>query len=160
MYLFIHERHRERSRDIGRGRSRTRSQDHKIIIEPKADTQPLNHPGIPINTLKYFKYVTFIGSSKEHYSRPLIQLYAQLFSLTRKYQIFSIPPFLVFSSGYTTHFLIVRHREKFLGIFPSLKERELYCRPVFSSRQTWSQAAVAILQPCSNKPGDKSQYTE
>ena len=45
IYLFFHERHRERGRDTGRGRSRLLV---RIPIlgshpEPKADAQPLSH---------------------------------------------------------------------------------------------------------------------
>ena len=53
-YLFTHERHRERSRDIGRGRHRHREPgvglDPRTLGShpgPKADTQPLSHPGAP-----------------------------------------------------------------------------------------------------------------
>ena len=53
MYLFM--RDRERDRDIGRGRSRLPAGNHVGLHpgtpgshpEPKADTQPLSHPGIP-----------------------------------------------------------------------------------------------------------------
>ena len=57
LFLFIHERHTERGRDIGRGRrSRLHARSPNVGLdsrtsgsrpEPKADTQPLNHPGIP-----------------------------------------------------------------------------------------------------------------
>ena len=51
--LFIHERYRERGRDIGRERSRLHTgslmQDStprpRSCPEPKADAQPLSHPG-------------------------------------------------------------------------------------------------------------------
>ena len=54
-YLFIHERHTERGRHTGRRRSRLsqgaqygiQSLDQGSHPKPKADTQPLNHPGIP-----------------------------------------------------------------------------------------------------------------
>ena len=55
--LFIHERHREREAEIqpeGEGGSMqgaqrgTRSQIPGSHLEPKADAQPLNHPGVPI----------------------------------------------------------------------------------------------------------------
>ena len=58
--LFIHKRHAERGRDIGRGISRLISRlpseepDAGLnprtpgsCPEPKADTQPLSHPGVP-----------------------------------------------------------------------------------------------------------------
>ena len=51
IYLSIHERHRERGRDTGRERSRlpTGSPMWDLIPgshhEPKADVQPLSHPG-------------------------------------------------------------------------------------------------------------------
>ena len=50
-YLFIHERLTERGRDTGRGRNRlpTDVGFHPKIPElgpePKADAQPLSHPG-------------------------------------------------------------------------------------------------------------------
>ena len=55
-YLFIYERHRKRGRDIGRRRSRIPA--GSLIPdsipglpgsqpEPKADAQPLSHPGAP-----------------------------------------------------------------------------------------------------------------
>ena len=50
--LFIHERHRERGRDTGRGRSRlpmgNPMQNSIPGPEPKADAQPLSHPGVPV----------------------------------------------------------------------------------------------------------------
>ena len=55
-YLFIHERHRERGRDTGRGRSRLHAGSlmwdsipglQGSCPEPKADAQPLSHPGVP-----------------------------------------------------------------------------------------------------------------
>ena len=63
-YLFIHKRHRDRGRDSGRGRSRLPA---GILMwdsilgppgsrpEPKADAQPLSHPGALIyNVLRNF----------------------------------------------------------------------------------------------------------
>ena len=51
IYLFIHERHREKGRDIGRGRSRLPAgSDPKTAgshPELKADAQPLSPPGHP-----------------------------------------------------------------------------------------------------------------
>ena len=54
-YLFIHERHRERGRDTGRGRSRLHAGSLMWDSvpglgshpEPKAEAEPLSHPGIP-----------------------------------------------------------------------------------------------------------------
>ena len=54
-YLFIHEKHRKRGRDIARGRSRLHAGSLMwdsipglgSRSEPKADAQPLSHPGIP-----------------------------------------------------------------------------------------------------------------
>ena len=55
-HLFIYERHREKGRDTGRGRSRLpwgepdAGLDPRTLgshPEPKADAQPLSHPGIP-----------------------------------------------------------------------------------------------------------------
>ena len=37
----------ERDRDIGRGRSRLPAGTPGSCPEPKADTQPLSHPGVP-----------------------------------------------------------------------------------------------------------------
>ena len=54
MYLFIHDRHTERGRDIGRRRSRFPVGEADVGLdprtlgsqpEPKADAQPLSHPG-------------------------------------------------------------------------------------------------------------------
>ena len=47
IYLFIHERHRERGRDIGRGRSRLPPRTPGSQPKPKANAQPLSHPGVP-----------------------------------------------------------------------------------------------------------------
>ena len=55
LYLLIYLGHRKRGRDTGSGRSRllggarcgTQSQDVGSHPEPKADTQPLSHPGVP-----------------------------------------------------------------------------------------------------------------
>ena len=54
-YLFIHERHTERSRDTSRGRSRlpVGSPTGELRTpgsqpEPLADAQPLSHPGVPL----------------------------------------------------------------------------------------------------------------
>ena len=55
-YLFIHERHTGRGRDIGRGRNRLlvgslmwdSLQSPRSQPEPKADAQPLSHPGAPV----------------------------------------------------------------------------------------------------------------
>ena len=53
---FIHERHTERGRDIGRGRTRLPVGSPNAGLnpgapgsrpEPKADAQPLSHPGTP-----------------------------------------------------------------------------------------------------------------
>ena len=51
-YLFIHERHRERQAEgeagsLWEARCGTQSQDPGTRPEPKADAQPLSHPGIP-----------------------------------------------------------------------------------------------------------------
>ena len=52
-YLFIHERHTERGRDAGRGRSRLLKGSPMWDLsgephpEPKADIQPVSHPGVP-----------------------------------------------------------------------------------------------------------------
>ena len=60
IYLFIHEIHTERGRDTGRERSRLLAgspmQDSKPELqdhapELKADTQPLSHPGVPLQVL-------------------------------------------------------------------------------------------------------------
>ena len=58
----MRDRERERDRDIGRGRSRFHAGSPKQLLnprtpgsrpEPKADAQPLSHPGAPpINKLK------------------------------------------------------------------------------------------------------------
>ena len=60
LYLFIHERHRERGRDIGRQRKKQalcEEPDVKLNPrtpgswpEPKADAQSLSHPGAPSQT--------------------------------------------------------------------------------------------------------------
>ena len=56
VYLLIHGRHRDEGRDIGRGRSMAPCEkldaglDPRTLgscPEPKADTQPLSHPGAP-----------------------------------------------------------------------------------------------------------------
>ena len=55
-YLFIHKRHREREADTGRGRRRLHAESLMrdsipgplgSCPEPKADAQPLSHPGAP-----------------------------------------------------------------------------------------------------------------
>ena len=47
-YLFIHERHTERGRDTGRGREMGLDpRTPRSRPEPKADAQPLSHPGVP-----------------------------------------------------------------------------------------------------------------
>ena len=74
--LFIHDRHTERGRDTGRGKSRllTRSpvQDSTpgpgSRPEPKADAQPLSHPGVPSlqfnKHLLYARYSTALRADK------------------------------------------------------------------------------------------------
>ena len=54
IYLCIHERYRKRGRDIGRGKGSYREPDAGLDArtlgshpEPKADAQPLSHPGVP-----------------------------------------------------------------------------------------------------------------
>ena len=56
IYLFIRERHRERGRDTGRGGSRLPVGEPDVGLDPgtpgshpkpKADAQPLSHPGNP-----------------------------------------------------------------------------------------------------------------
>ena len=57
--LFIYERHRERGRDIHRGRSRLPQGSSMWDLnpelgsrpEPKADAQPLSHPGVPFTRI-------------------------------------------------------------------------------------------------------------
>ena len=54
-YLFIHERHTERGRDTGREKQAPCGEPdagldprtHRSRPEPKADAQPLSHPGAP-----------------------------------------------------------------------------------------------------------------
>ena len=55
--LFIHDRHTERGRDIGRGKKQAPCGEPDMGLdpripgswpEPKADAQPLSHPGAPI----------------------------------------------------------------------------------------------------------------
>ena len=68
-YLFIHERHTERGRVIGRGRSKLHAVNlmgvggakHDMglldprapgsLPEPKAEAQPLSHPGAPVTAI-------------------------------------------------------------------------------------------------------------
>ena len=56
IYLFMRHTHREKGRDTGRGRSRLPVGEPDLGLgpgtpgshpEPKADSQPLSHPGIP-----------------------------------------------------------------------------------------------------------------
>ena len=63
IYLFIHDRHREREAETQeegeagsmRGaRCGTRSRDSRIGPGPKADAKPLSHPGIP-SFMKFWK---------------------------------------------------------------------------------------------------------
>ena len=61
-YLFIHEKHRGRGRDIGRGRSRLPAGELDPGVlgscpEPKADAQPLSHPGAPLPSFLYLKKI-------------------------------------------------------------------------------------------------------
>ena len=72
------ERERERGRDIGRGRSRLPSREPNVGLsprtlgscpEPKADDQPLSHPGISV----FFIFVLHQFCSK-YYQLPLISL--------------------------------------------------------------------------------------
>ena len=50
MYLFIHERYREKGRDIGRGKRRLHAGLNPgtpgSCPEPKAGAQPLRHPTV------------------------------------------------------------------------------------------------------------------
>ena len=60
-YLFIRERHRERGRDTGREKQAPHGEPVAELdsrtpgsgLEPKADTQPLSHPGAPVNANIY-----------------------------------------------------------------------------------------------------------
>ena len=53
IYVFVRDTQREAERDIGKGRSRlpagnsVRNWTPGSAPEPKADAQPLSHPGIP-----------------------------------------------------------------------------------------------------------------
>ena len=57
IYLFMRHTHTHRGRDIGMGRSRLPAGEPNVGLdprilgprpEPKADTQPLSHPGVPV----------------------------------------------------------------------------------------------------------------
>ena len=64
-YLFIHERHRERKRERQRHRQREKQapcrepdvgldpRTPRSCPEPKADAQPLSHPGVPLFPFLY-----------------------------------------------------------------------------------------------------------
>ena len=67
--LFVHERHTERERQRHRQRERQAphgdpdvgldSRTPGSCHEPKADTKPLSHPGIPQATLLKYSFLTF-----------------------------------------------------------------------------------------------------
>ena len=74
LYLFIHERHRQREKQVPQGKPDVRLDPRtpRSWPEPKSDAQPLNHPGVPVVSTSLHRLVTLsikpLSSTKPHYA--------------------------------------------------------------------------------------------